>query len=231
MKIRLQKFIRDVSGVSRRHSEKLIFGKKVLVNAKLAKIGDKVEPRIDNVYINGKLLTGQKKNVYVVLNKPAGYLSTREDSQGRLTIYNLLPARFKKLFPVGRLDLDTEGLIILTNDGSFSYNLTHPKFQIEKEYLVKINGKLEKRDIGKIERGINSTDLKTGPCKIKLKNEESGTTSLLITINEGQNREIKRIFSHFGFTVLYLKRLRINKYILSDLKSGEWKQVELDKIV
>lgn len=222
-KIRLQKYIRDLLGMSRRKSDDLIAAKKVQVNGVTAKLGQLVDPQKDTVTVEGKELRGTKKLTYILLNKPAGYLTTRYDPHNPNTVYDLLPKDMNNLFPVGRLDRDTEGLLILTNDGDLSYQLTHPKHEIEKEYFAIITGKLLLNEKKQIEGGINDIDLHTSPAKVKVLRQSSSETQLNITLHEGQKREIRRIFAYFGHNVKYLKRTRVKSLKLEGLEKGKWR--------
>ncbi|EKD99830.1 MAG: ribosomal large subunit pseudouridine synthase B [uncultured bacterium] len=222
MKLRLQKYIRDQTGVSRRKAEELISAGLVTVGGKQADLGMSVDDVSDVVELNGEKLGGKKKLVYIMMNKPSGFICSRSDPHNPKTVYDLLPKEYSNLFPIGRLDIDTEGLLMLTNDGDFSYKLTHPKFEVEKEYYVLINGKLGLAEQREIEKGIKTPDLTTSPARIKILRSTPRETSLSMIIHEGQNREIKRIFAHFGYKVAYLKRIRVANYELGDLPTGQY---------
>ena len=232
MSIRLQKYIRDCSGLSRRKAEEFIDNESVTINGVVAKLGDKVNPDMDIVLLHGKpIQLVAHEFQYIMLYKPKGYITTRTDPEGRPTVYELLPQKFRHLFPVGRLDYNTEGLLLLTNDGDFSYQLTHPKFEIEKEYLVIINGYLSETQKKEIERGLMSDDLKTSPAHVYIKAQVDNKTSLFITIHEGQNREVRRIFDYFGFRVLHLKRVRIQQLLLKNLQIGQWQEIRPEMVI
>ena len=227
--IRLQKYIRDVLGCSRRKAEEYISEGKIVVNDEQALLGMSVDPAIDTVVVDGKKLNYKKELLYMMLHKPAGYVTTRSDPYAKKTVYDLLPNDFRHLVPVGRLDQDTEGLLLFTNDGDFAYQLTHPKFEVEKEYEVILNGRLSDDQQKKIEKGLKSKEITTSSAKIVIHTRTKNETSLSMTIHEGQKREIKRIFQVFGLKVVYLKRFRMGRYELGNLKKGKW--IQVDKII
>jgi 23S rRNA pseudouridine2605 synthase len=228
--IRLQKFIRDRLGISRRDAEKLILQNRVVVNGKSAELGMSVDVQKDSVEVNGEMLKraseSSEEKTYVLLNKPAGYVTSRYDPHNPKTVYDLLPAHYRNLFPVGRLDKDTEGLLILTNDGELTYKLTHPKFEVEKEYYVVIDSSIKDSDVVQIERGVKNEVITTSPAKIKVLRKTQNESRLNITIHEGKNREVKRIFGSLGYKVVYLKRTRVSNLDLQNLKTGEFKELK-----
>jgi 23S rRNA pseudouridine2605 synthase len=227
MPIRIQKFIRDATGISRRAVEDEIKLGKVFVNNKPAKLGQVIDDQKDQVVLNGKRIISlaTKEFKYVMLNKPAGYLTSRYDPHHAQTVYNLLPPEFKKLVPAGRLDKDSEGLLLFSDDGDFIFRLTHPKFEVEKEYFVILDTKLMPEHKTTIEQGLSLPNLKTSPAKIEINRLGENETQLIITIHEGQNREVRRMFGKFGYNVTYLKRLRMGNYTLNDLQVGQWAYV------
>lgn len=226
MQIRLQKYIRDSIGISRRKAEDLISAGKVKVNGQIAQLGSVVNVETDNVLLEGKEISRNEKKIYIVLNKPSGYITTRSDEQNRPTVYDLIPSEYKHLFPVGRLDYDTEGLLLLTNDGDFTYKLTHPKFEIEKEYEVVLDRNINNSQIEQIKKGVNSDLIKAAPAKVFIQNDRK----LNLIIHEGQKREIKLIFKTFGIDVLSLKRIRVHSLKLADLSVGTWRLLTSSEI-
>ncbi|MBI2414557.1 rRNA pseudouridine synthase [candidate division WWE3 bacterium] len=229
MQTSIQKFLRDKTGLSRRDcGEELKLGK-IKVNGEIAQVGQKFDPTLDHIEYDGRdLEIGIEDKIYLLLHKPSGYVTSRSDPFNKKTVYDLLPRNFSKLFPIGRLDVDTEGLLLLTNDGDFSYQLTHPKFEVEKEYHVELNNKISSLDIAKIENGLKTREIKSAPCKIFLRSATGSRSTLNITLHEGQNREIRRIFKALGYTVTYLKRLRIGRITLGDLGKGKWRLLSSD---
>lgn len=227
MSLRLQKYLRDCLGISRRKAEEMIEQGRVSVNGQKAVIGVSVLPDQDEVIFDGKKVEpASGESMYIMLNKPKGYVTTRSDPQGRRTVFDLLPANFSHLFPVGRLDYHTEGLLLLTDDGDLAYRLTHPKFEVEKEYMVAIDGQLNGEQKSMIEKGLHTPDLRTSRAYIKIFTSSPSRTSLSITIHEGQKREVRRIFEYFAFRVLDLKRIRIQTLLLGDLVKGKWRKLE-----
>lgn len=215
--MRIQKFIALNTNFSRRAAEKLIDERRVKLNGKIiAEQGVKIEPG-DSVKIDNKLIKPVQKKITIMLNKPKGYVTTKSDEKGRQTVMDLIP--YKDLIPVGRLDKDTEGLLLFTNDGDLAYNLTHPKFEHEKEYEVKLRDPLSKENKEKLEKGVRIDGRRTAPCKItKLKEKECN-----ITIHEGRKRQIRRMFEVVDNKVIYLKRTRIGKLKLGTLELGKFK--------
>ncbi|MEJ0021559.1 MAG: pseudouridine synthase [Candidatus Doudnabacteria bacterium] len=224
---RLQKFISGAGVASRRHAEDLITAGKVKVNGKVVReLGTKVDTDKDKIEVNGKKI-GLQKLVYLALNKPKRYITTRNDPRKRRTVFELLPANLKNIvWPVGRLDFDTEGLLIFTNDGELTQTLTHPSKEHEKEYEVTLDKELSAGRIEKIQGGMMIDGKKTAPAKIRT----NGTT-VYITIHEGWNRQIRKMFGELGYSVRNLKRIRIGKLKLNDLQLGQYKIIGKSEIV
>ncbi len=230
-KVRLQIILRDSLGISRRASEVLIKNQKVTINGNIAKLGDSANSYSDSVAVDGvEIKKNSKKLLYIALNKPDGCLTTRSDPFKRKTIYDLLPDEYKSLFPIGRLDFHTEGLILLTNDGDLTLTLTHPKYEVEKEYVVRINKDILDSDISKCAQGFKSQEITTGPVKITFNTDRR---ILNVVIQEGQNREIRRLFEAMGYKVDYLKRIRILNLKLStlNLSLGSYRIINKDLIL
>jgi 23S rRNA pseudouridine2605 synthase len=227
----LQKYVRDNLGISRRKAEEIIWQGLIEVNGTIAKPGVMVDPEKDIIKYKKDLITNKKKKlVYIIFNKPAGYVTTKSDPHNANTIFTLLPKKYSTLSPVGRLDKDTEGLLILTNDGDLNYRLSHPKFGIEKEYQAVISGKLKVKDKAALEKGINTPNLTTAGCVIKNVRVLKSTTSLSVIMHEGQKREIRLMFAHFGHTVLALKRVRVGIAKLEGIKVSEYKEVKYEDL-
>ncbi|MGI5823915.1 MAG: pseudouridine synthase [Dethiobacteria bacterium] len=209
--IRLQKYLASAGLASRRSAEKLIAAGRVKVNGvTVTKAGIKVNPRQDRVEVDSLPVKPAGKKKYFLLYKPAGFLTTVKDPFGRPTVMDLLPRKIKKgLFPVGRLDKDTTGLLLLTNDGELAFRLTHPRFEMKKEYLVLVRGVPSAEDLQKLSRGILLEDGKTAPAKAKITNVQQGQASLLLTLHEGKKRQIKRMCAALGYPVLSLKRVSL----------------------
>lgn len=216
--MRLQKYIALSTRYSRRKAEKLIDEGRISVNGTIVRgQGTSVNTSRDIVELDGVKLTPNEEHLYIMLHKPAGYLSTKSDTHDRKTVIDLIGN--KEVYPVGRLDKETEGLLLLTNDGDFAYKVMHPKFEHEKEYLVHLKSKISDEDKNKLEKGIVLYGEKTAPCVISNMKENSCN----ITIHEGKKRQIRRMFEAIGNKVIYLKRIRIGKLLLGSLKKGEYK--------
>lgn len=228
--IRLQKYISDSGITSRRKAEELILDGRVKVNGIVATLGCKVDEINDVIEIDSKVISKEENKVYIMLNKPTGYLSSVSDDRGRKTVVDLVDVK-ERIFPVGRLDFDTEGLLILTNDGEFTYKITHPKFEITKTYLAKLDKKVNPNDLESFLSGIEIEDYVAKAKEVSLINEEK--KEVLITISQGKNRQVRKMFEQIGYKVIHLKRISIGKLMLGTLKKGEWKnlsQNDLDKL-
>lgn len=230
--MKLQLFLRDNLNISRRKAADLIKAAVIIVNGKVAEIGTEVSDK-DRVVFNKVEIPHQKqKLVYIALNKPAGYLTSKTDPFGRKTVYDLLPKDLDHVFPVGRLDYDTEGLLLLTNDGQFAYQLTHPKYEVQKKYLVHLNGLLKAADKTNIEKGVQTEIITTSPAQIEILGTRNYFTELYITIHEGKNREVRKIFETCGLNVIYLQRVQVGKLNLFDLNisTGMWTFISPDAV-
>lgn len=221
MKIKLQKYIADSGYSSRRKAEELIKEKKVQVNGKLALLGMRVDDQ-DTIVIGGKRIKpSQKDKTYILLNKPKGYTCTNREEDKN--IFSLVD-RKERLFIVGRLDKNSRGLVILTNDGDFAYKMTHPSFACEKEYRVELSKGIGRETIKTLKAGVDIGEKR----KARMKEiEKIGKNRYKIIMTEGMNREIRRMFEVFGKTVTDLQRVRIDQYRLGQLKEGSWKEAQL----
>lgn len=230
--IRIQKYISECGYSSRRKAEELIKDGKVLINGKIAKIGDKVDENNCHVKINGKLIKKCDTKVYIALNKPSGYISAVKDDKDRKTVVDLLKGVEKRVFPVGRLDYDTEGLLILTNDGEFTNKVTHPKYKIKKTYFAITERDITENDVSLMLNGIEIDDYTAKADKFKIdKNKKNRAT---ITISQGKNRQVRKMFEATGNNVKKLRRISIGKFDLGNLKIGEFKYInnsDLNKIL
>ena len=218
---RVNKLIANNLGISRREADILLSKGRVLINGRPARLGQKVEDE-DQVTVEGKLLS-KTERVYLALNKPVGYLSSRRSQNKTPTLYELLPKEYRDLKTVGRLDKDSEGLILLTNDGDFAFKMTHPKFGKHKEYEVVLDrslAPLHQQMIG--EFGVQ---LKDGVSKLGLERLSEDRKSWKVSMNEGRNRQIRRSFGALGYTVMKLKRIQFGAYDLGDLASGQYQRV------
>lgn len=223
---RLQKIISTSGYCSRRKAEELISLGKVKVNGEIAKLGDKANGN-DVITINDKILKQTNDNkVYYLLNKPRGVVTTSSDELGRKTVIDLIETDIR-IYPVGRLDYDTTGALLLTNDGELTNKLTHPSSDVDKVYIAKIKGIITGSDITKLKLGVVIDDFKTSPARVKLKHFDKKTqTSLVeITIHEGHNHQVKKMFEAVGYDVIKLSRIRFAFLDVKSLKSGEYRML------
>lgn len=233
--IRLQKYLADCGVASRRKSEELIKQGQVKVNGKIiTELGTKVIPNKDIVEYNGKKIELKKEYVYILLNKPIGYVTTVKDQFNRDSVLDLVKTN-KRLVPVGRLDMYTSGALILTNDGDFVYKVTHPKHEIEKTYTVTIIGIVKKEEVEKLKKGVEIEDYITKPAKVKILkiDEEKNQSRLEITIHEGKNRQVRKMCEAIGHKVLALHRSKIAGIDVKDVPLGKWRYLnskEVNKI-
>jgi len=203
---------------SRRVVEEYILDERVQVNGKIAHIGQRVNIKVDELSFDGTPLRVKPDLVYYLLHKPTGIISTAKDPQGRETVIDLLPSE-PRVFPVGRLDKESEGLLIVTNDGDLTYRLTHPSHGIEKEYLAAVEGKVSRGDLRRLREGIELEDGMTAPAKVS--QVDDGLVK--IVIHEGRNRQVRRMFQMIGHPVKRLVRTRIGNLVDHKLQSGQWR--------
>lgn len=226
--MRLQKFLSSAGIASRRKCEELILEGKVLVNGNtVTELGTKVNPETDEVIYNGKKVElPEEKHVYILLNKPIGYVTTANDQFGRDTVLDLVKKVNKRIVPVGRLDMFTSGALILTDDGDFVYKVTHPKHEITKTYTVTVRGIVEESDVQKLRDGvIIDEDYTTKPAEAKIIkiDKEKNQSRMEIKIHEGKNRQIRKMCEAIGRKVLALHRTKIGNIGVKDLKIGTWR--------
>lgn len=221
MEERLQKIIAKAGITSRRAAEKLITEGRVTVNGKqVSSLGSKADAENDEIRIDGKLVLCEVQKIYLILHKPKGYVTTLRDPEGRPTVKDLLTHVEERVYPVGRLDYDSEGLLVLTNDGNFSQKLQHPGFKVPKTYRLKIKGRLSKEAMKQLEKGIALPDGPFRPVDIKYEKMNEKSSWLTLTISEGRNRIIRRAFQELGHPVSRLIRTAISDLSLGDLKKG-----------
>lgn len=231
--VRLQKYIAMCGIASRRAGEKLISDGEVFVNGKkVTEQGVKVEIGADSVTVSGKLIKPVQKKYYIMLNKPIGYVSTAKDQFDRPTVTGLLKDEIKaRIFPVGRLDYDTEGLLLMTNDGDFAYKITHPKHNIEKTYIAVLNGGITAAALNKLRHGVTLGDgFLTSPAEVSIVDAKAGKSIVKITIHEGKNRQVRRMFEAVGLKVDALKRISISGVELGNLPIGRWRHLTSHEI-
>lgn len=235
--IRLQKFLSEAGIASRRKAEELIIKGKIMVNDKVVnQLGTKVNPDKDIIKYNGKVVKIQSKYVYILLNKPIGYVTTVKDQFNRDSVMDLVKVK-ERVVPVGRLDMYTSGALILTNDGEFVYKVTHPKHEIEKTYTVTIKGIVSDSEVDSLRKGVLiDNDYTTKPAKVKILKIDSDKkfSRLEITIHEGKNRQIRKMCEAIGHGVLALHRSKIAGIEVKDIPLGKWRYLtskEVDKIL
>ena len=227
--MRINKFLAESGVGSRRFCDQLIKDGVVKINGRIANLGDDVTVN-DSISVNNKLINKVKKNEYYIMNKPKGYVCTVKDDKGRKTVMDLLPSNTKRLFPVGRLDYDSEGLLILTNDGDLTFRLTHPRNEIPKTYLVKTEKPVSDDDIAKLRSGVVIDGVKTNKCNVRLVETLKTGSKLHITITEGRNRQVRKMFEAVGNHVDFLKRIKIGDLTLTGLNRGEVRQLSMMEV-
>lgn len=222
--VRLQKYLADCGVASRRKAEELILQGRVEVNgSRVTRLGSRVEPERDRVTCNGKRVTRSKEYIYLKIYKPNGYVSSCVRQKGEKTVLDLVPDIKERLYPVGRLDKDSEGLMLLTNDGEFANRMMHPRYEHEKEYLVNVQFLMSNVQLMNLASGIILDGKKTLPAKVK----KLGEKQFNIVLKEGKKRQIRRMVEALGDCVVKLKRIRMGKIVLGDLKPGESEHLSL----
>lgn len=230
--VRLQKFLSNHGICSRRKAEELILNGLIKVNGEVVtQLGKKIDPEKDEVIYKGNKIEKTDKKVYILLNKPIGYVTTTKDQFGRDTVLDLVKVK-EKILPVGRLDMYTSGALILTNDGEFIYKVTHPKYEVEKTYNVTLKGIITKDEIQNLEQGVKIENYISGSAKVKILklDKEKDISRIEITIHEGKNREVRKMCNSIGKKVLALHRSKIGNIGVKDLKIGEWRYLKKEEI-
>lgn len=229
-KIRLQKYLAECGVASRRKSEELIAAGKVKVNGVTALIGDKVNPKHDKVTVSGKKVVSVKKNVYIMLNKPRGFITTMNDEHDRKCVAELVKDINTRVYPVGRLDRESEGLLIMTNDGEFTNALTHPSKHVSKTYRVTIRPTITKEQATELRNGIEIDGRMTAPADLRVLETQENRTVVEVTIYEGRNRQIRKMFEALGIEVARLKRTKVGNLKLGMLKQGAYRHLTEDEV-
>ena len=228
--MRINKFLAESGVCSRRAADKMIEEGLVKVNGKVCVIGQEIDEFSDCVIVGGKKLNLVNSYEYYIMNKPKGYVCTVKDEKGRKTVMDLLPPNIKRVFPVGRLDYDSEGLLLLTNDGELTYKLTHPKNEVPKTYLVKTEKPVSDKDINALRQGVYIDGVKTKKCSVNFVEATKTGSKLHITITEGKNRQIRKMIESLGNNVDFLKRIKIGDLTLSGLNRGETRKLTAREI-
>ena len=229
-KVRLQKYLSECGVASRRKAEDLIAAGKVKVNGRPASIGDKIDPRNDTVVVAGKKVRKSKKNTYIMLHKPRGFITTLSDEMGRKCVAQLIEDVGTRVYPVGRLDRDSEGLLLLTDDGEFANSLTHPTHHVPKTYRVTVRPTITEEQITALTTGIEIDGRMTMPSEVRVLEKKEGRVVLEIIIYEGRNRQIRKMCDALGLEVARLKRTQIGSVKLGMLKQGDWRNLTDEEV-
>ena len=224
-KIRLQKFLSESGVTSRRKAEELILAGKVKLNGHIAEIGSKVDPKRDKVTVRGKTVVANTQKVYIMLHKPRGFVTTLNDEFDRKNVADLVKEVGVRVFPVGRLDKDSEGLLFMTNDGEFANELTHPSKHVNKTYRVTVAGQVDDEKLDRLSSGIEIEGRKTLPCDVFVIERKEDRTVLTFIIQEGRNRQIRKMCEAVKLEVLRLKRTEIAGVKMGMLKQGDWRHL------
>lgn len=228
---RLQKFMAEAGVASRRACEELIRQGRVTVNGETASLGRSVEPEQDRVELDGKPVQKEQRRTVILLYKPRGVVSTSSDPEGRCTVQDYFREIPERLYNVGRLDLNSEGLLLMTNDGALANRLTHPRYGVEKTYYAVCDGRLTASEAARLTNGVELEDGMTAPARVDaVRTTQRGDTSFLITIHEGRNRQIRRMLEAVGHRTLRLKRERFGPLSLGTLAPGEWRKLSDEEI-
>ena len=228
--VRLQKFLAESGVASRRKSEELIDQGKVKVNGRVATIGDKIDPKKDTVTVSGKKIVKTKTFTYVVLHKPRGFITTMSDEKDRKCVAELIKDVEGRVYPVGRLDKDSEGMLLFTNDGAFANAMTHPTKHVPKTYRVTVRPSISEEQITALTQGVIIEDRKTAPAEVRVITKEEGRVVLEIILYEGRNRQIRKMCEEVGLEVARLKRTAIGSIKLGMLKQGAWRHLTEDEV-
>jgi len=232
-KVRINRYLAMAGVGSRRKCEELISGGCVSVNNEVVTdLATKIDIESDRVTVGGKPISPVGRRIVLILNKPEGVLSTVEDTHKRKTVIDIAREHgySERLFPVGRLDMNTSGLILITNDGELAYRLTHPRYKVDKTYNVIVEGRVKDSTVRKMEKGLDLPDLKTMPCRIEVLNRSREDTELEVTIREGKKRQVRRMFAHFGHRVLKLHRKAIGDLMFEDVEVGRMRPLNKEEL-
>lgn len=223
--MRINKFLADKGIASRRHADEMITAGRIKINGKIATLGANIEDGDVVLVDDMPVSSAEKMEKYYIMNKPKGVVCTVSDDRGRKTVMDFLPDGVGRLFPVGRLDYDTEGLLILTNDGDLAFRLTHPTSEIPKTYMARIEGTMTEKDLNRIRSGIELDGVMTKKCKAHIVETNKAYTKVHITITEGKNRQVRRMFEAIGRNVEFLKRISIGQLKLTGLDRGKVREL------
>ena len=228
---RLQKILSQAGIASRRASEQLMLDGRVTVNgATVRELGTKADAGHDDIRVDGRRIRIAQVHRYILLNKPRGYVTTRSDPQRRPTVVGLLAGVREYIYPVGRLDFDSEGLLILTNDGDLAARLTHPRYEVPRIYEARVLGVPDARDLARLSKGVPLAGRRTAPAGVQLRVSRAGEATLLITVREGRNRQVRNMCDAIGHPVTNLKRIAIGPIRDTRLKPGQWRELTQTEI-
>ena len=231
MQERLQKILSQAGIASRRESETIIAGGRVAVNGTVVtELGTKADPESDTITVDGKPIAIAQKRVYLLLYKPVGYMTTMKDPEGRPIVTDLLKGIKERVYPVGRLDYNTEGLLLLTNDGAFANMLMHPSHEVDKGYLVRVSGRVTQAQIKRLAEGVKLEDGMTAPAKVVPVSESENNSWISITIHEGRYRQVRRMCEAVGLSVVRLKRSRYDFLEIGEMKPGEFRELAPEEV-
>ena len=229
--IRLQKYMALCGASSRRAAEKMIAEGRVSVNGDVVtEMGTKVDEYADEVRVDGEVITPEAEKHYLAYNKPVGEVTTVSDPEGRATVMDRFEGYPVRLFPVGRLDYDSDGLLLLTNDGELMNRLLHPSREIDKAYLAKVSNNLTEEDLVRLARGVIVNGKMTSPAKVRLIRRDTFSTTILVTIHEGRNRQVRKMVEAVGHQVVSLRRVGFGPILLGDLPSGCWRRLTDEEV-
>ncbi|MDD6022340.1 MAG: pseudouridine synthase [Oscillospiraceae bacterium] len=228
--LRLQKYLADCGVASRRKSEELIAQGKVRVNGKVAQIGDKVDPKKDDITVSGRKIVRSKNYTYIMLHKPRGYITTMSDEMGRKCVAELVKDVGERVYPVGRLDRESEGLLLMTNDGEFANAMTHPTKHVPKTYRVTVRPSITEDQLTALTKGIMIDDRMTAPAEVRVLTKEEGRVVLEIILYEGRNRQIRKMCEALGLEVARLKRTAVGSVKLGMLSQGKWRELKDEEV-
>ncbi len=230
--MRLQKFLARAGVSSRRGSENLMSAGRVCVNGEvITELGSKVDPRVDVVTVDGIVANIADNPITIALNKPTGYLTTMDDPQGRPCVAALVPTdKYPGLYPIGRLDCDTTGLLLFSTDGELGHSLLHPSHHVTKTYVATVSGRVSKKALRRLEAGVELHDGMTAPALVRADYRDDNTTVLRISIHEGKNRQVRRMCKAVGHEVVALQRISFGPIELGDLESGAWRELQGEEL-
>ncbi len=231
MQERLQKIISAAGAASRRKAEELIVEGSVTVNGRIVReLGTKADPEKDAIKVSGKLIHLPQSKTYIVLNKPRGFITSMKDPEGRPVVTELLKGVKARVVPVGRLDYDTEGLLIMTNDGDLAHSLMHPSHEITKIYLAKVKGIIEDKAIERLEKGVKLREGVTAPARVKKLKKSSANSWVEITVHEGRYRQVRRMLEEVGYPVIKLIRVTYGSLALGNVPLGKYRHLTSDEV-